>query len=165
MCVKGRSIYQISRKRAGFTQEKAAQLLKISIETIRAYESNKPDKSKGKIPEVPVDIVMEMAELYKDPMLELKHLSYTNPIFRKHFGIIDDTTFEASLLRFQNELNHVNGVIQNAIEVGCDGIIQNYDLPKWQPVEKEIKDNILAGLVLMVTAAKAKATCAATQMA
>ena len=36
-----RNIYQLSREAAGYTQEKAAELIGISVESLRSYELDK----------------------------------------------------------------------------------------------------------------------------
>ena len=60
------NIYQSARMAAGLTQEKAAELLNISVESIRAYETDK------RVP--PNQIVSDMTDIYQTPHLALQHL-------------------------------------------------------------------------------------------
>lgn len=60
------NLYQISRKRANFTQEQAAEALDVSIESIRAWEGGQ------RVPAA--DIVDLMVIAYNDPALSVRHM-------------------------------------------------------------------------------------------
>ena len=61
-----RNICQIARESAGITQEKAAELIDISVESLRAYESGK------RIP--PGDVVIRMVDICDARYLAYRHL-------------------------------------------------------------------------------------------
>ncbi|MCL2095267.1 MAG: helix-turn-helix transcriptional regulator [Oscillospiraceae bacterium] len=59
------NIYQKSRNAKGYTQEKAAELLDISLESLKAYENDRT------IPKP--ETVARMIEIYGDPKLGIRH--------------------------------------------------------------------------------------------
>ena len=63
------NIYQRARKTTPYTQEKAAELLDISVESVKAYELG------GRLP--PNATVARMAEIYDTPWLAMAHLKAT----------------------------------------------------------------------------------------
>lgn len=59
MAVDCQNIYKNARKSAGMTQEKAAQLLNVSVDSLRDYEqSQRP---------VPSDVASAMCDVYQAP--------------------------------------------------------------------------------------------------
>lgn len=62
MAVDCQNIYKNARKSAGMTQEKAAQLLNVSVDSLRDYEqSQRP---------VPSDVASAMCDVYKPRILQ-----------------------------------------------------------------------------------------------
>ena len=65
MAVDCQNIYKNARKSAGMTQEKAAQLLSVSVDSLRDYEqSQRP---------VPSDVASAMCDVYQAPYLAVQH--------------------------------------------------------------------------------------------
>lgn len=62
------NIYKTFREQTGFTQEEVAELLDISVESVRAYEAGKT------IPKI--DTVDKMCTLYRSPELKLLHIAF-----------------------------------------------------------------------------------------
>ncbi|EGT4050450.1 helix-turn-helix transcriptional regulator [Clostridioides difficile] len=60
------NIYQLGRENTGLTQEKASELLDISVESLRAYENDK------RMP--PTTVVSKMTEIYNNQFLGYQHL-------------------------------------------------------------------------------------------
>ena len=55
MAIESQNIYKNARKSAGFTQEKASQLLNVSVDSLRDY-----DELKAKLAEIGFSIVQEV---------------------------------------------------------------------------------------------------------
>ncbi len=72
-----RSIYQIARKNAGFTQLEAAELLHISVRTLGSYELG------DVIPNG--DLVYNMVTLYDAKWLGYEHLRQSTKVGKKMF--------------------------------------------------------------------------------
>lgn len=65
MAIESQNIYKNARKSAGFTQEKASQLLNVSVDSLRDYEqSQRP---------VPSDVASAMCDVYQAPYLAVQH--------------------------------------------------------------------------------------------
>ena len=61
-----RNIYQIARESSGLTQEKASELIDISVDALRSYEYDR---------RVPSDkVVIKMIEIYDAQFLAYQHL-------------------------------------------------------------------------------------------
>ena len=71
------NLYQRARKATYFSQEEAAELLGLSAESMKQYESGRRTPSD--------DTVHRMAELYNLPWLELEHAKATDRL-----GVLPD---------------------------------------------------------------------------
>ena len=71
------NIYRIARCLARVSKEQAVEELAISSTTLRAYEENRRN--------VPDDVVVRMATLYRYPWLLVQHLQ-RSPVFIAAFG-------------------------------------------------------------------------------
>jgi len=68
-------IYKTPRIIIGYTQEVAAELLYVSVESVRAYELGKTVPGN--------DVVIRMCEVYRCPGLAYQHLLYSSEIARQ----------------------------------------------------------------------------------
>ena len=66
------NIYKSARSRAGLTQERAAEMLALSVESVKAYETG------VRVP--PDATVSAMAEVYGLPGLRLEHARATDEL-------------------------------------------------------------------------------------
>ena len=75
MAIESQNIYKNARKSAGFTQEKASQLLNVSVDSLRDYEqSQRP---------VPSDVASAMCDVYQAPYLAVQHLRLTSDLGKR----------------------------------------------------------------------------------
>lgn len=75
MAVDCQNIYKNARKSAGMTQEKAAQLLNVSVDSLRDYEqSQRP---------VPSDVASAMCDVYQAPYLAVQHLRRSSELGKR----------------------------------------------------------------------------------
>lgn len=123
MCKEYRNIYQICRESKGITQEKAAELLNVSVESIRAYEGDK------RIP--PNDIVAKMVEVYDTQYLAFQHLK-NSELGTKYLPNVEEEPLPIAILKLQKELKKLPELIELLIDIGSDGKITELESPDWQ---------------------------------
>lgn len=92
-----RNIYKNARRDAGLTQERAAERLGISVESIRAYETDQ------RIP--PDQVVSEMVTCYNAQYLAVQHLNLNNELGRSIVPAIQERSFMEAAVRLTNRLS------------------------------------------------------------
>ena len=105
-----RNIYQIARESVGITQEKAAELIDISVESIRAYESGR------RIP--PGYIVIRMVDIYDARYLAYQHLK-AEEVGQKFLPEIDIKDLPSAILRLQKEVTDFLKSRDELIDITC----------------------------------------------
>lgn len=126
------NIYQIARENKGITQEKVSELMDISVDSVRAYESGK------RIP--PDHVVIKMTEIYDTEYLAYKHLQTSVAIGKKYLPNIEIKELPIAILRLQKEVNDFVKYREEMIEITCDGIIDETERPRWNLIMKELDD-------------------------
>lgn len=134
------NIYQTSREATELTQEKAAELLNTSVESLRAYESGR------RIP--PERIVVSMVELYRDRPLAYRHLKTTMELAADLLPCITITSLPAAVLRLQKELNDFIRCRDRLLDITYDGVIDSGERPEFNTILKELDDIIGAVMAL-----------------
>ena len=153
-----KTIYQAARFSTDLKQEPVAELMHISVESLRAYESGVT------IP--PADIVIMMIETYCTPWLAYQHLKTSTLVGEKYLPDIDFRDLPTSVLMLQKEMADTYAVNRDMIDVTCDGQIDAHEHTQWGKVTTEIKQLIGAGFsLLFAPVQKEKVTCTAMQMA
>ncbi len=130
--MENRNIYQIARESAGLTQEKAAELLDISVESIRAYEGFK------RIP--PNKIVVNMIEIYDSRYLAYQHLKYSNEELYNFIPSIDVKDLPSAMLKLYKEVTDFIKVRDEMIDITSDGVIDEKEKPRFDSILKELDD-------------------------
>ncbi len=139
-----RSIYQIARVNAGFTQEEAANMLYIGTRTLSGYEACDP------IPNG--DIVHGMVDLYKAKWLGYEHLRMSTKIGKTCLPKINYQDLAKSVLVLQKETSEVDEVKPCMIKIACDGKVDEHEAERWDEVTKEVFE--MAGAALSVVFSK-----------
>lgn len=136
---KDRNIYRIARRNAGYTQEKAAELLDTSVESIRAWENDL------RFP--PDEIVERMKTAYDAPELGPQHLRASTtlagdiiPAFRP--GLPFGQTV-CRLYRLLNDFVIDQDHDMELMRIAEDGIIDEGQMEPYT----EIMDVLLVGIV------------------
>lgn len=127
------NIYSKYRRMAGITQERAAEHLGISVDSLKGYEYDK------RIPNN--DIAKQMCLLYGDMRLAYDHLVHSSTgemILEK----LDEKNLCCSVLSLINELNHSDTVLQMMIEISADGVISEDEKDEWMIVERQLRSLI-----------------------
>jgi transcriptional regulator with XRE-family HTH domain len=126
-----KTVYKTARLTTNFTQETAAELLHVSVESIRAYER--------RVTVPPDDIVILMIDLYGTPWLAIQHLISTSKVAERFLPHIELRDLPTSVLMLQKEISDTGRI---------SGEIERQEQPKWQIVTKELQE--LAGAALAV---------------
>lgn len=127
-----RNIYQIARESTGFTQEKAAELIDISVESLRAYEGGKrvpPDK-----------VVIRMIEIYDARYLAYQHLKTSAEVGQAYLPAVELRDLPTAILRLLKEVNDFISCKDELINITCDGVISNDEQIRWKSILKELSD-------------------------
>lgn len=131
-----RNIYQIARESAGITQEKAAELLDISVESIRAYEGFK------RIP--PNKVVIRMIEIYDSRYLAYQHIKNASEDLQDYIPNIDIKDLPSAILKLQKEVTDFIKVRDELVDITCDGVIDSEEKPRYDKIMKELDDIVNA---------------------
>lgn len=135
------TIYQAARFHTDLKQEPVAEMMHISVESLRAYERGVT------IP--PSDVVISMIEIYCTPWLAYQHLKISNPVGQKYLPNIEFRDLPTSVLMLQKEMADIHSVSSDMIEVTCDGRIDGHEHTQWNKVTTEINHLIGAALSLL----------------
>lgn len=142
------SIYQTGRKSTCLSQESAAELLEISVESLKAYETGL------RVP--PNAVVYQMAALYGAPWLALLHLQGTSGAL----GVLPEDIRVRPLPTAAIEL--INRVLEFAeqhrdrqlLRIAEDGIIDDQERPAFDAIVEDLDGIIKAALQVKFTTTK-----------
>ena len=137
-----RNIYKTCRKAAGFTQEAAAELLGISVESLRAYESGQ------RIP--PNEVVELMVILYNAQHLAYQHLRETNAMYGRVVPEVPQCSVLEASARLTNRIyafadSHADRRLMRMAE---DNVIDPVERPEFDAILEELKEIVEAALAL-----------------
>jgi len=139
-----RNIYKISRESAGLTQEKAAELLDISVRCLCDYESDK-----RRTPDI---TVIKMIEIYNAQYLAYQHLKTSAEVGQAYMPNIELRDLPSAILKLQKEVNDFLRCREELIDITCDGVITEDERPRWDGILKELDD--VAAAIMTVKFAK-----------
>ena len=137
-----RNIYKTSRKAAGLTQESAAELLGISVESLRAYESGQ------RIP--PNEVVELMVILYNAQHLAYQHLRETNAMYGRVVPEVPLCSVLEASARLTNRIyafadSHADRRLMRMAE---DNVIDPVERPEFDAILEELQEIVEAALAL-----------------
>lgn len=125
------NIYKRARESAGLTQERAAEFLDLSVESLRAYETNRRMPAN--------DTVAEMADLYHTPHLPIQHLR-NDPLALPYLPTLGPMTLEQATLRVCRIFNNFikAGKLDQLIAIAEDGVIDAQERPVFDEIMREL---------------------------
>lgn len=137
-----KNIYQAARKIAGLTQERAAELLGLSVRSLADYETG------VRIP--PNDVAERMVTVYNSQLLAVQHLRNSSQFCR---GLIPDVQ---SMALPEAVLTLVDAVYDFAddrldrelIDIARDGVISEDERERFDRVVDKIRAITAAALAL-----------------
>jgi DNA-binding XRE family transcriptional regulator len=135
------NIYKSGRFSAGYTQEKAAELIGVSCRTLIAYEVYE---------RIPSDnTVHKMIKVYKTRQLAYLHIKRNSDLGR----YLPDVSFEdisKSVLALQIEMEDVICKERRIREIARDGCITEDESKDWKMIVKELNEMTGAALSLIL---------------
>ena len=126
------NIYQKARDDTGYTQEQAAELLNLSVESIRAYENNK------RVPPEPV--VLKMCNIYRCKELGYYHLRKNAVLAKEMIPNIAITNLPVAVLHLLKEVTDLVACRDQLIEITCDGKISPQERLPFNQILAELDD-------------------------
>lgn len=134
-----RNIYQIARETSGLTQERAAELFNISVESLRSYETDR---------RIPQDsTVLKMIEVYGTPFLAMQHLR-ESALGEKYIPEVEQKDLAIAVLNFLNECSDLENIKNLMIKISADNKIDESEKEDWNHVLEEVNGIISAGITL-----------------
>lgn len=128
-----RNIYQKAREISGYTQERAAEMLDVCIETLRAYETGKTPPSNER--------VADMVDVYDTQWLSYKHLRNTD-----RNNTLPDCELmgvQGAALGLIEEIQDIASEFKNLVRITRDGVIDEHEEEDYskiiQKAEKSMK--------------------------
>lgn len=139
-----RNIYKIARRAAGYTQEAAAEMMNLSVESLRAYETGR------RIPAG--DVVLQMVICYNAQRLAVQHLQETNILFNSVVPRLEERNMLEVAVRIYNRLRSFreDNRLDRLLAIAEDGIIDDQERPEFETIIADLRQIIQSGLELEV---------------
>lgn len=128
------NLYQRARLSTGMSQERAAELLGLSPESLKQYEGGKT---------VPKDeTVARMVEAYSCPWLALEHAQATDRL-----GVMPEVTprpLPMASIALRNRLQDATGRLDALLRIAEDGVIDDTERPEFDSIVVELRETMAA---------------------
>lgn len=136
MAVDCQNIYKNARKSAGFTQEKAAQLLSVSVDSLRDYEqSQRP---------VPSDVASAMCDVYQAPYLAVQHLRLSSELGKRVVPEIELKDLPEAVIGVLAAVQKFIIKRDAMIEIVADGKIEEDEQAEWNEIMDRMNNLFVA---------------------
>lgn len=136
MAVDCQNIYKNARKSAGMTQEKAAQLLNVSVDSLRDYEqSQRP---------VPSDVASAMCDVYQAPYLAVQHLRRSSELGKRVVPEIQLKDLPEAVLSVLAAVQRFIVKRDAMIEIVADGKIEEDEQAEWNEIMDRMNNLFVA---------------------
>lgn len=125
------NIYQAARMAAGLTQERAAESLDISVESLRLYETDR------RIP--PNCIVARMSDLYNTQYLIIQHVRQADDLARSLLPDPQQVPMSQASIKFTRLMREFvkNGRTDTLLYFAEDGVIDETERPLFETIMSE----------------------------
>ena len=148
------NIYQLARTGAGLSREGAAELLDLSVSSLKAYENGET------VP--PNETVVLMTRRYGASWLPIKHLQLST----SQLGVVPEVTVQGlptATLQLINRMAAFEGKYRRLMQITEDGVVDEYEQPDFSGITDELRDIIAAAYqVIYADSAKKERPEAAT---
>ncbi|WP_455580673.1 helix-turn-helix domain-containing protein [Dysosmobacter sp.] len=138
MTTMDKTIYKICREQAGYTQERAAELLPCSVRALARYES-------GEV-QVPDDVAYRMVILYNSQFLAVQHLREVSRIAASIIPPVEDCSLQTATIRLVNRVldfaeQHRD---RQLLKIAEDGVISDEEQPLFHCILDELEELVKA---------------------
>ena len=138
------NLYQRARLSTGLTQERAAELLGLSPESLKQYEGGR------RIP--PDETVARMVEAYRCPWLALEHAQATDRL-----GVLpkaEPRPLPMASIALRNRLQDATGRLDALLRIAEDGVIDEAERPEFDSIVVELRETMAAIYQVIYSGAK-----------
>jgi len=119
-----------ARNAAKLSREEAAHRLYIGSRTLADYESGRTV--------APPDVVMRMAEVYRQPELTADYCAKVCPIGQVLAHALDRSEFAVTVLRVLKEFADVERLRDNLVNIAADGKLHDHEVDEFEIILKEM---------------------------
>ncbi len=139
-----RNIYKTARSAAGRIQERAAEDLGISVESLRAYETGL------RVP--PNEVVELMVICYNAQHLAYQHLRESNSFARRIVPSVDERTLMEVAIRIYNRMRKLaeNKAIDRLMAIAEDNAITPDEREEFDAIMDDLRGIVQGGMELDV---------------
>ncbi|HGS9152551.1 helix-turn-helix transcriptional regulator [Clostridioides difficile] len=137
------NIYQKGRENTNLTQEKASELLDISVESLRAYENDK------RIPNN--QIVAKMVSIYNNNLLGYEHVRRTTEAGVMFLPKLEMKSLSSITLKLHKEIKDYLKKEDDFIDIVEDDVIDEDEEEVWNEVMQELEDIFKSILILKLS--------------
>jgi transcriptional regulator with XRE-family HTH domain len=123
-------MFRKARNAAGLSREEAAHRLYIGTRTLADYELGRTI--------APPDVVMRMAEVYREPALPADYCAKVCPIGQVLAHSLDRSEFAVTVLRVLKEFADVERLKEKLVSIAADGELQQHELDEFEAILKEM---------------------------
>lgn len=140
-----RNIYKNARKVAGLTQERAAEMLGISIRSLADYELG------VRIP--PNSIVNDMVMCYNSQLLGVQHLRNSGAAARALLPDVQQMRLPEAVLCLIDAIYDFadDKMDRELIDIARDGIISAEERPRFKLIDEKLNNIISAAIAVRYT--------------
>lgn len=138
------NIYKAARRAAGMTQERAADLLCVSVRSLADYETGQ------RIP--PNDVVDRMATIFDNVALGIQHIRETNKLMARVVPALEQRSVLEVAVRIYNRMNQFNQErnLDRLMAIAEDGRIDDNERTDFEDIVDDLREIIKSGLELEV---------------
>lgn len=123
------NMYAESRINAKITQEKAAELLNLSVDSVRAYEKGRSIPSN--------ETVEIMGEVFNDADLYHNHLSIKS---NGYIPFLEDESIANIAIKFMLQDKDMEEIKEDFLEIAKDGKVDKDEMHYWDNIKKEARE-------------------------
>ena len=143
-----RNIYQAARKVAGLTQEKAAEMMGLSVRSIADYEAG------VRIP--PNDVVEMMVMVYNSQLLAIQHLRNSAQAARDLLPDVQTMRLPEAVLTLVDAIYDFadDRLDRELIDIARDGVISEEERDRFERVVQKIRAITTAAMAVSYATTK-----------
>lgn len=143
-----KTIYKTCREAAGYTQEKAAELLNISVRHLARIEGGE------QLP--PDDIAYSMVMLYDSLYLQVQHLRRASQLAASILPPVEQITLQTAAIRLDNDFDRIlqRRRMRQILQIAEDGITDADERPIFEEIVRDLGDLVKDFYELRLAAAE-----------
>lgn len=135
-----RNICKIGRTTAGMTQERWAEALDYSVESVRLCEAGKMMPSD--------DVVLRMIEVAGHPVLGYWHLLNKSRMAATILPEVESTPLPQAVIQLILRVREFSEQHTKLLEIAADGRIDNLERPAFDAIVKDLDEVVQAAMQL-----------------